>query len=476
MPDSTSRPASLITRVTLMVGLATTISLIALGFFVQQSIEQHFVEQETEELEIIYEAIQATLNNATQTDKAYSITEELERTVSGHHGVYYLVADSEDNLIYSTPGPDLKGIADNVNVMGAIDSQGLYSWSEDGSFYSGVVLNAAAGNAISATDNQQLFTVVVAAAMDEHNEYLADFYLTLWLVIIGICLFAIFTAWVAARQAHSPIHELSARISNISTAHLDERLDESKVPAELIELVTSFNTMIVRMEEVFEKLSNFSADLAHEFRTPITNIITQTQVSLGKARGVNEYREILYSNLEEYERMAKMVSDMLFLAQTDNGLIKPTFENIDPVNEIEELFEFFEAWAEEKRVSMTLEGACSSVLGDKAMIKRALSNLISNAIDHTPAGHTVVVRLHDESGQTIVDIENSGKEISPQHLPKLFDRFYQADQSRRREGAGLGLAIVKSIIELHNGEVSVKSLNGITSFQLSIPISTEIDH
>ena len=134
------------------------------------------------------------------------------------------------------------------------------------------------------------------------------------------------------------------------------------------------------MEDVFERLSNFSADIAHEFRTPITNIITQTEVSLGKARDVTEYREILYSNLEEYERMAKMVSDMLFLAQTDNGLIKPTFNYLSIRDVIEGIFEYYEAWSEEQDVTLKLSGHCPEIFGDDSMLRRALSNLVSNAI------------------------------------------------------------------------------------------------
>jgi len=469
MKMNKNRPASLILRVTLMVGLATTLSLVALGLFVQRSIELHFVEQETEELGVIAESVQQSLTAAAPSKKGVELAGELEGAVAGHHGVYFLVADDLANLIYATPGPDLMSIAKSVTRVDSIESDSLYNWIENDEHYSGAVLDIAVSNSNLSPETSAEFTVVVAASMDEHLGFLSNFNRTLWSTIIGISLFAVLAAWIAARQAHAPLHDLSAKISSISSDRLDERLDESSVPAELIELVSSFNKMIVRIEEVFAKLSNFSADLAHEFRTPITNIITQTQVSLSKARDVNEYEEILYSNLEEYERMAKLVSDMLFLAKTDNGLIKPTFDPLNLRNEIKELFEFFEAWAEEKSVELVLTGNCPDALGDKSMFKRALSNLISNAIDHTEQNRPVTVRLDYVDSKIVVDVENYGKEITADQLPRIFDRFYQADPSRHGEGAGLGLAIVKSIIEVHNGDITATSDNKMTRFRIRIP-------
>lgn len=461
-----ARPASLVTRVTLLVGLTTIASLILLGVFVQEAIEQHLMELEIEELHVITDAIQETLDTSTYIEDRSSFVEGLERTVSGHHGVYFMVADSLGDMVYSTPGLDLAAISETIQSTELISTETLHSWVDNAHRYSGVLMEMSPSLTSRSPDT---YRVTVAVAMDEHLNFLSGFHLSLWTIIAGICLFAILAAWVAARQAHIPIRRLSARIRNISSDRLNERLDESKVPAELNELVKSFNVMIVRMEEVFEKLSHFSADIAHEFRTPITNIITQTQVSLGQARDVDEYREILYSNLEEYERMAKMVSDMLFLAQTDNGLIKPTFAQLNLQQEIKGLFDFFEALAEEKGVELQLSGRCTPILGDKSMLRRAFSNLISNALTHTESNRQIKVFLEPEAGSVSVSIENPGPAIAAKHLPRIFDRFYQDDQSRRREGAGLGLAIVKSIIELHNGSVSVQSADNRTCFRITLP-------
>jgi two-component system heavy metal sensor histidine kinase CusS len=230
--------------------------------------------------------------------------------------------------------------------------------------------------------------------------------------------------------------------------------------------------MIGRLEDSFTRLSHFSADIAHELRTPLTNLITQTQVALGKARTLDEYRELLYSNLEEQERLAKMVNDMLWLAKSDHGLLKPVQVPLDLASEVKELFDFFEALAEEKHITLSLEGHTLAVNGDRAMMRRAISNLLSNAIRHTPAGERIRIHLSTAANDTAsLSVINPGSTIPAEHLPRVFDRFYRADPSRARqsEGAGLGLAIVRSIVEAHGGRVEAISDQHVTTFTLYLP-------
>jgi two-component system heavy metal sensor histidine kinase CusS len=215
---------------------------------------------------------------------------------------------------------------------------------------------------------------------------------------------------------------------------------------------------------------NFNADIAHELRTPITNLMTQTQVALSRARTIDEYREILYSNMEEYERMAQMVGDMLFLAQADSGTNKRESIEVDLAAEVRSLFDYYEGWAEESGVSLAVEGD-ATVAGDRLMLQRALGNLLSNAVRHTPSGGTVRVVLARSEDRATVSVENPGQPIMAGDLPKIFDRFYRPDPSRQRrgEGAGLGLAIVKSIVEAHNGIIEVASDENGTRFEITFP-------
>jgi two-component system heavy metal sensor histidine kinase CusS len=267
------------------------------------------------------------------------------------------------------------------------------------------------------------------------------------------------------------VHELAQVAQGISANRLGERLPPESVPTELADLAISFNDMLERLEGSFRRLSDFSSDLAHELRTPISNLMTETQVAISKARSADQYREVLYSNLEEYERLARMIADMLFLAKADNGLIVPSSEMVDLAAETRELFGFYEAFAEEQGVSLILAGA-GSVGGDRLMIRRALSNLLSNAIRHTPRGGTVKVLVgQHSSGDIHLSVDNPGEDIEPEHLPRLFDRFYRIDRSRQKasEGAGLGLAITKSIIEAHRGTIRISSAEGTTRFAIAFP-------
>ena len=197
--------------------------------------------------------------------------------------------------------------------------------------------------------------------------------------------------------------------------------------------------------------------------------MTQTQVALTRARSAEEYREVLASNMEEYERLARMIGDMLFLAQADNSLVTPRKEEVDLAREVARLLEFYEALAAESGVRLEAVGAVH-VAADRLMLQRALSNLISNAIRHTRRGGTVSVGLAGEASQAVISVDNPG-EIPAQHLPRLFDRFYTGDPARRAsgEGAGLGLAITRSIVAAHGGSITASSEAGVTRFRVVLP-------
>ncbi|CRI65787.1 putative Sensor kinase cusS (fragment) [Thiocapsa sp. KS1] len=248
------------------------------------------------------------------------------------------------------------------------------------------------------------------------------------------------------------------------------------MPAEIKSLVVAFNAMLARLEGSFQRLSEVSADIAHELRTPISTLTLQTQVALNAARDAEEYREVLYSSLEEYERMGQMIGDMLFLARADHGLLHPTAEALDLETQVQDLFDYFDAWAEERGVSLVLTGtACARA--DPLMLRRALSNLLSNAIRHTGAGAQVRVQLEDDGRHAWIRVENPGPPIPPEQAARLFERFYRADTSRGRRGeaagsgTGLGLAIVKSIVEAHGGAVEASSRAGWTRFTMALPVA-----
>lgn len=462
-----ARPLSLNNRVMLFVALAISLSLIVIGQLVQKSVELHFAEQDADELVVISSAVAEALKKASLS--AHSAGETLPHAVSGHHGVYYQVWDESGALVYGPNDalfPSQPGLHAPVN---AIRADNLVSWHIDDKSYRGAFTQVQ-------IDGQN-FLIAAAINMDFHRHFLDHFSRNLWLIMAFAGALTLLAAWYGVHQGHAPLRALSDSIRSVQADQLDIRLNDNAVPKELQPLVDSFNQMISRLEESFTRLSHFSADIAHELRTPLTNLATQTQVGLAQARTLEEYRELLYSNLEEQERLTKMVNDMLWLAQSENGLLKPNWERLDLRQEVEATFEFFEALAEDRQVKLAVEGDHVNVMADRSMLRRVISNLLSNALRYTPENETINVIVESNGNQAHMTIENPGQGIPEEHLPKLFDRFYRVDPSRQHqgEGAGLGLAIVKTIIEGHEGSITVSSENGITRFEISMPKYDEPD-
>jgi len=452
------RPLSLTLRLTLLFSVTAAVILAVFGWVINRSTENHFEAGDVAELRVIAQAVASALSGAQSADALTSIERRFADILVGHHRASLYITDADQQPIYVSPGPDLSTV---IRVSSAASGNTyIPRWNDTGHSYR--VLTAGAP-----------YTMAVAVQIDYHLHFLQHFRRTLWLMIGASIGILSLMGWIAVRQGHAPLRDIVARVRRISANELNTRLSPETFPAELTDLAVAFNGMLQRVDEAFRRLSDFNADIAHELRTPITNLMTQTQVALSRARTIDQYREILYSNMEEYECMAQMVNDMLFLAQPDNRPLKNNRNDIDLATEMRVLFDYYDGWAEERGVTLSLTGT-ATVSADRLMLQRALGNLLSNAIRHTPAGKTVRVELHasDENAVSIV-VENPGTEIPPEHLPKLFDRFFRVDPSRHRDGggSGLGLAIVKSIVEAHGGTINVVSTAGRTRFQIHLPNS-----
>ncbi|PMW96827.1 two-component sensor histidine kinase [Pseudomonas sp. FW215-R2] len=304
-----------------------------------------------------------------------------------------------------------------------------------------------------------------------HQHFLQRMQHLIWLTVgLSALATALLGAW-AARSGLRPLRRMSAVARGISAQSLNARLPEAQMPAELTELAHSFNAMLGRLDDSFQRLSAFSADIAHELRTPLSNLLTHTQVTLTRPRPLEDYREALHSNLEELQWMAQLVNDMLYLAKADHGLLVPKREPLELAEEADALLEFFAPLAEDAQVNLSRDGQ-GRFEGDRAMLRRALSNLLDNALRFTPAAGEVRVRVAEQAKSLRVTVENSGEGISSDLLPRLFDRFYRADPARQEgssEHAGLGLAITQSIIRAHGGQIHCESALGWTRFVIELP-------
>ena len=462
------RPRSITFRLTLFFSTASMAVLLVVGYLIGAVVDAHFEEQDLAELGGKLELVRHTLAKVRTPADMSILPQSLSDALVGHHGLSVAVVGSERKLLFKS-----RGAAFPATLLGSGPPEDSSArerpvvWEQDGQGYRGIAAAAVTGVA-----GQPPVAVVVALNIEHHRVFMEAFQKSLWLAIAAsIALIALF-GWIAARRGLAPVREMADVAHGISAHRLGERLPPESVPTELADLAIAFNDMLARLESSFRHLSDFSSDLAHELRTPISNLMTQTQVAISKARSADQYRDVLYSNLEEYERLARMIADMLFLAKADNRLIVPSSEMVDLAAETRGLFGFYEALAEEHGVSLALAGA-GAVRGDRLMLRRALSNLLSNAIRHTPRDGSVKVLIDQrKSGEIQLNVDNPGEDIEPEHLPRLFDRFYRVDPSRHKagsDGAGLGLAITKSIVEAHRGMIEASSSNGLTRFGITFP-------
>jgi two-component system heavy metal sensor histidine kinase CusS len=293
--------------------------------------------------------------------------------------------------------------------------------------------------------------------------------------VLVACAIAALLAWVlgsvAAARGLAPLGRMAQAAKRIGPQRLGERLALGDWPAELREVAQSMNEMLAGLEESFLRLSQFSADLAHELRTPVNNLMLHAQVALGRPRSEAELRAVLESGLEELERLSRMVNHMLFLAKADNAQLALKREPFSLDEEADKALEFFEPLASERRLRLVRRGA-ARVRADRNLILRVVANLVSNAVRHADEGSTVEVSVAEGEGSAHIAVTNAGRPLLDEECRRVFDRFYRGVRSSgsQGEGAGLGLSIVKSIVQLHGGEVAATSAAGRNTFSVRLPL------
>ncbi|MGE8329936.1 MAG: heavy metal sensor histidine kinase [Paraburkholderia nemoris] len=324
---------------------------------------------------------------------------------------------------------------------------------------------------VKAREDGSEVEVIAAHPMTQEVRMLAAYRNRILLATLTGMLAATLLAYYVLRRALRPVREIATRAAQISPASLSVRLDSEAAPVELRQLTHAFNAMLDRLADGYQRLSQFSADLAHEIRTPVGALIGQTQVTLAKPRDVDEYQQLLESNLEELSRLSHIAENILFLAHADHAALSIDREPVNLRDELVRIADYFEGPADERGMRFTVE-AQGVVSANPMLCRRAINNLVVNAVRYG-AGDTVV-RLsgtQDEQGATVV-VENDGAPIPGEQLDRLFDRFYRGDAARSEftESSGLGLAIVKAIMHLHGGTARVGCpVPGVVRCELRFP-------
>ncbi|MDE1004354.1 MAG: heavy metal sensor histidine kinase [Paraburkholderia fungorum] len=324
---------------------------------------------------------------------------------------------------------------------------------------------------VKAREDGSEVEVIAAHPMTQEMRMLAAYRNRIVLATLTGMLAATLLAYYVLRRTFRPVREIATRAAQISPASLSVRLDSEAAPLELRQLTHAFNAMLDRLADGYQRLSQFSADLAHEIRTPVGALIGQTQVTLAKPRDADEYQQVLESNLEELSRLSHIAENILFLAHADHAALSIDREPVDLRDELVRIADYFEGPADERGMHFTVDAQGMASV-NPMLCRRAINNLVVNAVRY--GANNTVVRLsgtQDERGATVV-VENDGAPIPDEQLNRLFDRFYRADAARSAftESSGLGLAIVRAIMHLHGGTARVVCpVPGVVRFELRFP-------
>jgi two-component system heavy metal sensor histidine kinase CusS len=410
---------------------------------------QHAFEEDNEVLADKVLALRADLTTASDPK---SLNEELKNQQAGRARVVYWVrlVDSEGGSVAETPGMNALLPASlfplpqraNPSVGGPKDYR-------TGGKYFALVTTVEEVRGRS-------YTMQVAQDRSGDEEFVKEFGALLAVVLVLGILASTVIAITVTKRGLRPLAEMARSLQSFGPKRLHERIPPDGWPRELRPLAVAFDEMFDRLEDSFTRLSQFSADLAHELRTPIANIRGEGEVALTRARTPEEYREVLDSIVGECERLSGIVDNLLFLARAEAAEGHVQRARVDGLAAVEKIAAYYEPLAEEHRTAITCAGE-GEVYADPMLLGRAVSNLVENALRFTPAGGTIQISVAAGAGQSQVSVRDTGCGIVAEHLPRVFDRFYRADSSRSSQGSGLGLALVKSIMDLHDGSAVVES-------------------
>jgi two-component system, OmpR family, heavy metal sensor histidine kinase CusS len=408
---------------------------------------QHAFEEDNRALSDKLIALRAEI---TKTGGPEALADQLKTLRVGEHTGYWVrLIDSTGHTLAETP------------AMGGLLPSSAFPTAQTASFVRNPKNHRTGGKLFSliATLQQasgQPFTIQVAQDRSADEQFTKEFATLLAIVMaLGILASAAIAVTVTKRGLR-PLTEMARSLKSIGPTHLNERVAPAGWPHELRPLAVAFDEMLDRLEDSFRRLSQFSADLAHELRTPIANILGESQVALTRTRTPDEYREVIESSVGECERLSGIIDNLLFLARAEaaDGLIQRT--SFDGKAAVAKIVAFYETIAEEQQITINCAGQ-GDVYADPMLFGRAVSNLVENALHHTSAGGTILISIAADAERSEISVKDTGCGIAAQHISRVFDRFYRADSSRSSQGAGLGLALVKSITHLHGGSATVNS-------------------
>ena len=421
-------------------------------------------------------------DNAVLADKMFALSadlrengpeifaEEVTAHRAGQHTPYWIrILDSQGRAIAETPQMD-RLIPTQIFPAGREPAEALRTrkdYRSAGKLFSLVAFNEHPGG--------KVYTLQLAQDRSSDEQVERNFALLFIAVLFGGVVASALIAIIVTRRGLRPLREMTESLGRIGPDQLKQRIGSTGWPRELQPLAIAFDEMLKRLDDSFTRLSQFSADLAHELRTPIANMLGEAQVALTRDRTAADYRETIESTVAECERLSRIVDNLLFVARVDAAREPIARKRFDARAAVEKIAEFYQTVADDHHVTITCSGN-GQIYADPDLFERAVGNLLDNALRFTAEHGSIRVAVSKHNSDFEVTVSDNGCGIAAEHLPRVFDRFYRAESSRSSDGAGLGLALVKSIVDLHGGSAIIESNVGRgTTVKMIFPLCVEIE-
>lgn len=463
----------LLWRTVFLLTIFVVISQVVIYIWVQRSVNEHFEQMDSEIITHVAFNLRKRMVNFNDHIEPFTVSKSQALIDANHlhsswldYDLKTLISDKNGNLLSSNPSNFINDLPADFSLLQLLQDY------RDQQFM--IKINNRHYRAIIVTHQEVL--AFIALPIDVHHQYLVQFNRQLSLILIAITLLLVSVAALSVHWGFAPLATIVQKMKGINLQRLDERIVVGDMPLELRPLTESYNSMMVKLESNFESLSRFSDNIAHELRTPIATLSTQTQVMLTKPRESDEYIEQLHHQHDTLKQLSAMINDMLLLAKTQKELSDSQISHVDIESLITKLIDYYEMIAEDREIIFEKSGDFKTVLGDKGLLQRLFANLMSNAIYYAASNSTIMISATVLTSSTSLnapkdDIQSPeqlwlritmtnrlDKPLNQIEADKLFERFYRHDKTNTMHsgtGLGLGLSIVQAIANAHNGKVSI---------------------
>ncbi|QDQ27048.1 heavy metal sensor histidine kinase [Chitinimonas arctica] len=450
---------SLAVRLIVMLTITSVFVIAGAGLMFYVALEAQLNAADHEEIQGKMNALEQLIQDMPDEIQPYDLIEKLQDITTGHPRLLIAVKGRSGWLVV----PELK-FQHALEKHGDIPDRKILSLYHENDAW------LVRKSAITEGGPKPLDAVYLAINVSDSRLTIKRYRSTAVAISVLAALLCGGIGYLVIRRGLAPLEKLATEAEQLTADQLHTPLAIGKAPDEVRSLVASINLMLARLNQSFSNLEQFSADIAHELRTPINSLLQKTEVILSRPRSIQEYEELHHLNLEEFGKLKNMVGDMLFLARADHGMLVLERAQVDLLHEVRQVAEFFEYIASDKQQDIQIRGA-GNLFADRLMVHRALTNLFSNAVKYGLPETTIQVDIRHEAKQLVITVSNACAALSEAELQGLFARFIRGNAPLNRDvdGTGIGLAIVRSIMRVHQGSVDAQHDRNRISINLRFP-------